>query len=276
MRMGIFRPALVAASGLLCAVALPSAASATSIDLTVQGGGAALSSLGGIGGNITYLNASNKSETKSVSIGQIALTGKLSSTSGNTLTTLSTFCIDVYDWLNKGVFTQTDKSAITSPNKLGSAPNTVTSFTATQLDSVLKLLVYTTTGSTPRMNNAITSAATQMAIWEILNETTGSWDVGTGTFNVSGGNATQMTAAIGDANSWLGVVKNGSISTSGYDLTVWDPNVGNQRQIQLISGSNNGSPPAVPEPATWGTIVLGFGALGSALRNRKRANALAA
>jgi hypothetical protein len=28
----------------------------------------------------------------------------------------------------------------------------------------------------------------------------------------------------------------------------------------------------VPEPATWGMIVVGFGAMGAAMRRRQRAN----
>jgi hypothetical protein len=33
---------------------------------------------------------------------------------------------------------------------------------------------------------------------------------------------------------------------------------------------------AVPEPATWGMMIIGFGAMGSAMRARRRANALVA
>jgi len=47
-------------------------------------------------------------------------------------------------------------------------------------------------------------------------------------------------------------------------LHLLDPGRGNQLQAFITNQ------PAVPEPATWGMIVLGFGLLGSALRRRKR------
>lgn len=43
----------------------------------------------------------------------------------------------------------------------------------------------------------------------------------------------------------------------------------------LYSTGNPPPPPSVPEPATWAMMLLGFGAIGAAMRRRKIAEALA-
>ncbi|MBS0478213.1 MAG: PEPxxWA-CTERM sorting domain-containing protein [Proteobacteria bacterium] len=108
-----------------------------------------------------------------------------------------------------------------------------------------------------------------MAVWEIMFETQPAWSVtnASSTFYMTGSGA-PLTTAESLANTYLGNVNSNTWTVNnGYDLKVlYSPT--QQTQVFLT--------PSVPEPATWGMLVLGFGAVGGALRYRRRAGALAA
>jgi hypothetical protein len=55
------------------------------------------------------------------------------------------------------------------------------------------------------------------------------------------------------------------------DITVTGTSLEDVRQIRLTVGT---AVAAVPEPATWGLMLLGFGAMGYSMRRRKQAKAL--
>jgi uncharacterized membrane protein len=121
------------------------------------------------------------------------------------------------------------------------------------------------------------SAATQMAVWEIMFETQPTWSVTNSTSafymttpgSSSGSNSTALTSAETLANTYLTNVKNNTWTVnSAYDLKVLY-SANQQSQVFLT--------PSVPEPATWGMLLLGFGLVGGALRHRRaNAGALAA
>lgn len=131
------------------------------------------------------------------------------------------------------------------------------------------------TNATPLLNSAAgqtainISAATQMAVWEIMFETQPAWSV----TNASSalyltGSGSPLTTAESLANTYLGNVANNSWAVNNaYDLKVlYSPT--QQSQVFLT--------PSVPEPATWGMLVLGFGLVGGALRTRRRSVTFAA
>jgi hypothetical protein len=66
----------------------------------------------------------------------------------------------------------------------------------------------------------------------------------------------------------------GQGGATGFFLFDFDtPTTSITTTIQASSGVvlyQNGTPPSVPEPATWGMMLLGFGAAGAALRRSRR------
>ena len=73
---------------------------------------------------------------------------------------------------------------------------------------------------------------------------------------------TGETWTIGQANQFTDVFQSISGSTSQYDFVLTDSG-GNQWAANAHTG-------AVPEPATWATMLLGFGGIGFAMRRRRR------
>ncbi|MBN8817066.1 MAG: PEP-CTERM sorting domain-containing protein [Sphingomonas sp.] len=115
-----------------------------------------------------------------------------------------------------------------------------------------------------------------MAVWEIMFETQSAWSVTNSSsafyMTTPGGssqaNLTALTSAESLANTYLSNVKNNVWTVNnGYDLKVlYSPT--NQSQVFVT--------PSVPEPATWGMLVIGFGLVGGALRTRRRSGVIAA
>lgn len=95
-------------------------------------------------------------------------------------------------------------------------------------------------------------------------------DFGDPTFN---GHTAKFGALVGRINGvyqTLGANFSGPAWATGeLELFYWDSNAGdNSGQIAFNIGG-------VPEPATWGMMILGFGAVGGALRYRRRKTSVA-
>ena len=255
MRKAVIRAAL-AAAGFVTAASLAPAAQATdfSIDTTVSGGDAWVINPPG------YLTGTIHDGSYSVTayIGVINLKGKLVNDPAHPMTDLKVFCIDIGDDLQRhDIFTERSIADLENTSS-----NLNVHFTAQQVSDLTKFLAY---ASIQGINDATTSAVTQLGVWEIIAESaTNSWDLGTGNLKVTG----LASGVITQANQWLTASQNQSLS--GYTLHVLDPGAGNQ--VQAFVTHNPGSSinePGVPEPATWGMIVVGFGLLGAALRRRR-------
>jgi PEP-CTERM motif len=103
------------------------------------------------------------------------------------------------------------------------------------------------------------SAALQVAIWEILYETgLSGYSVTDGNFWVYG----DFEPYIGLTNSYLANVESGLWTGDPSTLRALVSDTGNSQNLVFQTAP-------VPEPATWALMLLGFGAVGAALRRRK-------
>ena len=258
MRNRAIRTAIVVA-GLLGATAIASAAQATDIDTYVQTSSAWIDpATGSINGKIHW--AGNPGG-EGAAVGRILLQG---TDAAHNAQSIPVYCVDVADILGNGTFYKQDLSSLT--------------FSDTQKTNLIKFVTYgdAFVNAASGAQKTLSAAATQLGVWELLNETAASnWNVLTGNFYVSRYDNDAIFDAAALANSWLASLKNGDIPLSGTQtLSVLDPGHGNQTQVYITARGTNDILPDVPEPATWGMIVLGFGLLGGALRHRKQEDLL--
>jgi len=110
------------------------------------------------------------------------------------------------------------------------------------------------------VNTNIESAAFQLAVWEIMQETTGSYTVSGGSFTAAatpGSNADDLSA-IAQANDWLGALGSGAFG--GYTLTALTSAA---RQDQLMATP-------ISEPETYAMLLAGLGLMGLMVRRRRQ------
>lgn len=258
MRNRMMRSA-VGIAGLLSAVGFAAEAQATdfSINTAVSGGYAWV--IDPPGYLVGTIHDANTNTNEGAYIGTIDLTGILVNDPGAGLTSLHVFCIDIHDNLASGTFTEASIADLEDVHS-----NVNVHYSAQQVTDLTKFLAYVDVQG--GVTNAITSAAAQLGVWEIISEANDThWDVtnASSSFWVSG----LDTSVTSLANTWL--ANSHSQSVLGYTLHVLDPAAGNQVQAFVTHTPGDGIQLGVPEPATWGMIVVGFGLLGAALRRRK-------
>jgi hypothetical protein len=101
----------------------------------------------------------------------------------------------------------------------------------------------------------------------------------TATFNITGsgivnifglnalGEATTESFTLGTGSNFFGVTATGSDVLTGISFTS-ETGVQDLRQLRL--GGISTMTTAVPEPGTWAMMLVGFGAMGVAMRRRRR------
>lgn len=174
-----------------------------------------------------------------------------------------TYCIDLADYLSP-------------PDNYEVGTAGLIPAVAAKQTALLSLLTHTLAipgNPSLAQSNTAVAAGVQLAIWEILNETTTpTWNILDGSFwayNNSGslGDIASSTSAMGLAKDYLTKVSAGGLWASpvpSYELRVLsgatnDPAA--QDQIFII---------AVPEPATWGMMIGGFALVGGSLRAARK------
>ena len=222
-------------TGIAIAAALMAATASTGAEAAYMINGYAWSP-GALTANIRYTPTNLN---LNVGVGRVKLTG--TEQPGGAPVSFLTYCVDIFHTLQPAVFNFASVSTLVpSPTK------------QTQL---LTLLANADPLIAAAANKNEAAAAVQLAVWEIANETTGSYSFATGTFRSSGGNSDGARTL---ASTYLGKVTSGAWSAPvGQLKMLYSPT----SQSQLLA--------AVPEPATWAMMIAGFGLVGAASRSRR-------
>lgn len=125
-----------------------------------------------------------------------------------------------------------------------------TAFTAPVATLIDKLF----TSAYASVNNAVSSAAFQLALWEVIADPN-SFNLSSGVFQVSASTAGVIT----QANAFLAGLA--TAKTGGFSYTVWRSE-GAQDQISVS---------AIPEPSTYALLIAGLGMFAFIARRRFRA-----
>jgi len=229
-----------AACGFIVSTILSVPAHATSFNITSA---KVLSPPGFVIAKIFYPGLGPHNNEK-VKVGRAQLDG---TDQGGNGVSIAAYCVDIFDHLQPGTFSIADLSA--------------TPFDATRLANATTYLAH----ADSLVVDANSSAAAQLGLWEILYEGTGTaWNVSSGTFRSDIG-APVATLA----NGWLTALSNHTWQPDpALSLELLMPQKGNQLQVRLVAATHSALP-AVPEPASWVTMLSGFGMIGGTLRTRR-------
>jgi len=116
----------------------------------------------------------------------------------------------------------------------------------------------------PSVNTKMESGAFQLALWEIVGESSGSYTLDSGNFVV--GAASNGAKEL--AQTWLTNLNSGAYSANAMTLGVWKDVGGRTQDLGLFT-------PAIPEPEIYAMMGIGLGLLGWAARRRKLKDAAA-
>jgi hypothetical protein len=198
---------------------------------------------GSLTGNIQY-TPTNLS--MNVAMGRFKLNG--TDLDNGQAVSFLTYCVDIFHTLQPAVFNLADASVVVP--------------SATKQTQLLTILAQSDPLLAASSNKAETAAAIQLAIWEITNETSGSFSFSAGSFRSSGGNSNGARAL---AATYLDKIANGAwTAPTGQLKVLYAPN----SQSQLLT--------TVPEPATWAMMIGGFGLVGGMARRRSVRGAVTA
>jgi hypothetical protein len=111
--------------------------------------------------------------------------------------------------------------------------------------------------------NNVSSAAFQLAAWEIATETAAGYSLGSDNFTVTSGNVTVTDLA----TNWLNVVNAGTYAID-QELNVWQKNAGSPTQNLAVFAP-------IPEPETYVMLLAGLGMMVFVAKRRRRDQALA-
>jgi len=171
---------------------------------------------------------------------------------------LFTYCVDIFQPIHPGVFTQ-QPIALVLPNAVKQA----------QLLTLLEHSDSLLAAEANVSNQRVIAAATQLAVWEIIYESNG-YDANGGKVYTHSPNPAAVPLANPArtlANSYLANITNMTWVANATKSLVLLYSRNNQSQVMLGS--------AVPEPGTWAMMIAGIGMIGGVMRRKRRAEATA-
>ena len=222
------RFALAAAAAL--AFVLPSAANAA-VQVNITSIGNPLSTRSGF---LDYNPSPYDNQT--ISIGEFKFSGNY--VVGGAPASFLTYCLDLFHGTANGIYDIVSLSTL---------------YTGTKATNINKILANAASGNATTTDE---SAAIQMALWEVAYETSGTFNVNSGVFNITGSGS---SAARNMANSYLSNL--GTWNVSGSQTAQLLVSQGKQTQVFLAP---------VPEATTWAMMIVGMGVVGSSVRRRRR------
>lgn len=236
------RHALNIAAALLGAAVLPTAASATTVQLEANAVSPYPIGDFELGGAIWY----------GAGITQYRYTG--SYVPGGQPAEFLGYCVDFLAPVNAGLFQITGLEVLFDAGKGALLTNLLGNATVLEraaAGDAAKQLVRT---------------ATQLAIWELVEETSGSFGLDTGSFKAF------------DADGWASYADARALADSYLfnAENLWAPVSGVRAQLLYDDELQSAVfLSAVPEPASWATLIAGAGLAGGALRRRRSRSAFA-
>jgi hypothetical protein len=176
---------------------------------------------------------------------------------------ITAFCVDLFDEIGLGAFSpnlnyQTETLTTTRDTD---GQHLGTNLSGTQLTEINRLLTLASGFETNALTNASNLAAIQGAIWEIENPL----------YTVSSHNGLNTTTANFITEAGINNPATAGYLPTGVQTTIiaaYDSH-GNYHQAFAFATA------AVPEPATWAMMIIGFGGVGAVMRKRRTATAFA-
>ena len=199
---------------------------------------------------VSFAGFANGSQSVDIALGSPNVPKNLSTQAGGFTTSLNggpsfvSYCIDLYEYLSFG-------TPFTDYTLVPAASHAFTNAAAAA--DIGKLYA-----ENNAVNSSVAQAAFQIAIWEITYETSGAYNLGTGTAMFSGGTA-GTSGALTLASSWLGALA--TTTNNAYAVWALDSigNPGHQDQVFATP---------VPEPSTYALMAAGLLCMGVFGRRR--------
>lgn len=156
--------------------------------------------------------------------------------------TFQAWCVDIFSWLSS-------PTSYTNVSGAGFYGTTTTGVRqVSDLEALATRYLPSVTG------NATNSAAFQLAVWEIVNESSGTYNIASGSFHAT-------SAAAATAATMLSGLTLATTNTAQI-LSVWKETGSPTQDLAVFA--------PVPEPDTYAMMLAGLGLIGFIVRQRKK------
>jgi hypothetical protein len=194
--------------------------------------------------DLTYVRTGPDYQVNNVHVTPFVTKGVLNDNGVKSNVSLLTWCVDIFQTIHSGSYGVTSLASFIGD--------------ATKAGYISALIGHEGLAAVSKEHDA----AVQLALWELFYEGDNiSPNFLTGTFEASDISSSILNAAKTYATNAKTIWQ----PVSGIDIQIASSD---SYQDQLFFTALPRTP-AVPEPATWGMMILGFGAIGSAMRYRR-------